>query len=68
MAHIKSIGKVEKYLSENSPVTISNIIMGAKLPAASVKDVLMFLDDYGRVNLISNGKVTMVQYLGESHG
>lgn len=61
MAHTNSINKVMKYLEEKKdPVTISDIIFNVHLTSKSVTSVLEILKQFGKVEVITNGKVSLV--------
>ena len=61
MANTKSIKKVSDYLNEiENPITASEIMLNVGLSKKAVMDILEILHNYREVEVVSNGKTTLV--------
>ena len=62
MANTKSIQKIRNYLDDKQEVlSVSQVCQGVNLRYETVKEVLQFLQGSGEVQIISNGKTTLIQ-------
>lgn len=67
MANTNSIQKVEKFLQEKGkPATISEVIFGVNLTQKAVLEIVEILYRFGKINKMTNDKVTLIQLKQES--
>ena len=63
----ESLERVDNYLKDkNEFVSISNISQELNLNFYSIKKYLQTLEKFGRVEIVSNGNVTLVKFRGEN--
>lgn len=63
----ESLERVDKYLQDkNEFVSISTISQELNLNFYSIKKYLQTLEKFGRVEVVSNGNVTLVKFRGEN--
>jgi DNA-binding IclR family transcriptional regulator len=62
MATNQSTEKILKFIQEQeNPVSKTEIVESCSLPSASVRECLDLLSRFDKIELISNGKVTLVR-------
>jgi len=62
MANTQSIKKIINYLkNQKNPVSLTQIVLSTKLHFRSVKACIELLDSLGKVDLMTNGRTTLVK-------
>lgn len=62
MATTRSTEKILNYVvKQNRPITPTEIVAYCALPTASVREILSLLQRLGHVEIITNGKVSLVR-------
>ena len=67
MATTKSTEKILNFIREqDNPITKNQIVKECVLPSKSVNEVLELLNKFGKIEIITNGKITFVRIINES--
>ncbi len=62
MANTKSLEKILEFIrNQKKPVTKNKIVVECALPSNSVQDCLKLLQDLGKIEIVTNGKIQLIR-------
>ena len=67
MATNKSTEKILEFIErQEEPITKTQIVNDCVLPSSSVSECLRLLEKFGKIEIITNGKVMLIRRINEN--